>query len=800
MKKNRSWFLAGLFLTTLSTLAIEIMNTRLLSVATWYHLSFFAVTTAMFGMTAGAVHVYLNKKMFSGDAAPSMLARYTSLFALSVPLSNIVSLCIPIPTGVETPTIAAIAVTTLILTIPFYLSGIVVAVALTRIPGPSGLVYAVDLIGAAAGSIGVLLLFRLSNITSAMFVIGSLAAVGAGCFYRFAGKKRMLGRLLLAAVFIVVAGLNHESDSGLRMMYAKGKYQNPDKIDFEEWTIHGRIAVEKPKRKPPFYWAKAGKAGNVKVDERFIKIDGAAGTAMTRWDGSDQNLDWVSEDIVALPYYLRKGADTAIIGVGGGRDILTALWGESKSVTGIEINQAFLNLLKGPLKEYAGIADDPRVTFVHDEARSFLTRTRDRYDIVQMSLIDTWAATGAGAFTLTENGLYTVEAWQAILRTLKPGGLFSVSRWYSHRHASETNRLVALSTAALLESGVSEPGEHMILVSLRKIATLIISREPLEETDMDTIESLQKHFGFKLLLSPYTESPTPAFDLIAGSRSLQEIETAVADSRYDFSPPTDERPYFFNILKPGTFVLEEVHKSDVLKAKGAVMKGNMLATVTLVVLWIVIFVLVMATVIGPLVRSGLPKMKASSFAMAVLYFSLIGLGFMFVQIPLMQRFSVYLGHPVYSLAVTLFSMILATGIGSSLSDRLDVERRPKWLYVIPVVIACNLLVWTLSIQAIINWTLEMGLTGRILVTVAIVSISALPLGLCFPIGLRLVRRISEDAMPWMWGVNGAFGVLASVSAVAVSIWSGISSSLYMAAAAYALILFPAVLLWRRGNG
>jgi hypothetical protein len=192
-------------------------------------------------------------------------------------------------------------------------------------------------------------------------------------------------------------------------------------------------------------------------------------------------------------------------------------------------------------------------------------------------------------------------------------------------------------------------------------------------------------------------------------------------------------------------------------------------------------------------------MDGWSFALAVLYFGLVGLGFMLVQIPLMQRFSVYLGHPTYSLAVTLFSMILATGAGSLLSDRIPVESRPIWLRVIPLGVAANLFLCTASVQTLIDHTIELGLLGRCSLTAGLVCVAAFPLGLCFPIGLRLVRRISDDAMPWMWGVNGAAGVLASVSAIWMSIWSGISTSLYVATCVYALLVVPAVLLGRRGE-
>ncbi len=223
-----------------------------------------------------------------------------------------------------------------------------------------------------------------------------------------------------------------------------------------------------------------------------------------------------------------------------------------------------------------------------------------------------------------------------------------------------------------------------------------------------------------------------------------------------------------------------------------------MATITLAILLGITLLLVSVTIIGPLVRSGFPAMPGAEFGLGVAYFSLIGMGFMFVQIPLMQRFSVYLGHPTYSVTVILFSMILATGIGSLLSDRLAIEARDLWVRVIPGAIALNLLIATLAIQPLIEATIAYGIPARVGLVVVVVAIASLPLGICFPVGLRLVRPLSEGALPWMWGINGAAGVLASVLAVAVSMWAGISTSLYLAAVAYALLTLPALGLWRRG--
>jgi hypothetical protein len=702
----------------------------------------------------------------------------------------------PLGVGLAPRNLAALAATTGLLALPFYLSGIVVALALTRIPGPSGLVYAVDLAGAALGSLLVLPLLRFLDVSSAALVCAAIAAAGAACFRVFAHQGPLVA-VLAASALLAGAALNHLSPDGLRVVYAKGARLPRSEIAAEHWTIHGQIIAFESQRRQPYYWGAGRRTPRHELELVDMKVDGGAGTALTRWDGERASLDWVAHDVTSLPYHLRPGGEVAVIGVGGGRDLLTALWAGSRNVTGIEVNAAFVRLLQRDYREYAGLADHPEVHLVHDEARSFLTRTSQRFDVLQMSLIDTWAATGAGAFTLSENGLYTLEAWRTFLGVLTPGGVFSVSRWYSPHRASQTSRMLALAVATLLDRGVADPRAHLALVAGgERVATLLISQEPFSAGDLARLRDAARQMGFDVLLAPDQPAGDARLERMVSSTSPSELARATAHPLYDYSPPTDARPYFFNILRPRA-VVSGIVTSD---PAGVTAQGNLAATITLLALFGFSALLVAAVILLPLVRSGLPHVAARDFAQALLYFSLIGAGFMLVQIPLMQRFSVYLGHPTYAVGVILFSMIAAAGAGSALSDRLPIERELRLAAGIPLGIASILLLATLSLQPLIDATIQAGLWSRCALVVAFVSVTALPLGFCFPLGVRLVRRLSDDATPWMWGVNGACGVLAAVAAVGISMWSGIDTSLHVATAAYLLLAVPSIHLWRRGRG
>src|SRR5262245_69324 len=242
MQSPKLEFSIGLFLATLATLALEILDTRLLSVVTWYHLSFFAVSTALFGMSAGSLRVYLGGERFAAAHAPRELARAATWFALSIPASHAVALAVPLPPDLTATSVAALATLTAAIAVPFYLSGVLVALALTRIPGPSGRVYAVDLLGAALGSVSVLVLLALTDISSAAIAVGALAATSAACFHAFAGNAR--GARIAGAVafglFCAALANARAPDHGLRVAFYKTGAVPRNGILDERWTIHGQ--------------------------------------------------------------------------------------------------------------------------------------------------------------------------------------------------------------------------------------------------------------------------------------------------------------------------------------------------------------------------------------------------------------------------------------------------------------------------------------------------------------------------------------------------------------------------------
>ncbi len=765
----------------LATLLLEIVDSRLLSVVTWYHLSFVAISVAMLGAAAGAVAVFVSPARFPLDDGPRQLATWAARFAMVVPVSHLLSLVIPMPDGQQWASmdLVVLALSLGIIATPFALGGIVTTLALTRTHAPVGRLYAADLLGAAIGCLAAVVLLDTTNLSAAAFAATAVAALGALAFRRAAGLSLGLAVPVTLVLALVAMGGNVRGEA-VRVMYPKNRLAWNKPVLRSLWNSHAHILAFLPEVGPAFYWGGGDGAAQFTNTQAFVVVDGEAGTPMTEWDGNPASLDWVSYDVTALPYQLRKAGRVGIVGVGGGRDILAAIWSRSPSITAVEINSNVVALLTEHARRFTKIADHPGVTLVHDEGRAYLTRSREQFDVLQMSLVDTWAATGAGAFTLSENGLYTREAWKIFLDRLTPTGIISVSRWFSQGQASETSRLIALAVGALIDRGAQAPQQHLALVARGNVATLMVSPTPLSPADLDTLDAACAARGFTVLASSRVPAADARLAAILAASTSDALTIAATDTTFDYQPPTDARPFFFNMLKPRAWL------AGMVSTDGGVIAGNLRATGTLVAILAVSLVFVAGAIVLPLVVRGRPALPAGSLAAGLAYFTLIGTAFMCAQVAFLQRFSVLLGHPTYALVVVLFSMILFAGLGSFVSDRV-VGARGERFALFTWILAAGLAVTAMAIAAICASAVAWSTTARIATVLAIVAPLSLLMGFCFPHGARLVQSRDESALAWMWGANGAAGVVASIAAVMISMTLGIEANLWVAVVCYAVL-------------
>ena len=802
---RRLRFYSGLGLITAATLMLQIIETRIISVTSWYHLAFFVISIAMFGLTAGAVWVYLRRDAFR----PEHLSLHLATASLSFALASIFALLVQLTVVTSVPaSVMSVVVWTefsLALSLPFFFSGVVVSLALTRSPFPIGTVYGVDLVGAALGCLGALVLLDRVSGPSAVLWTAAIAAAGgllfAGAELDSLSPGRRIGGGLLRhrwAVFGAVAGLalanSITNRHGIRPVIVKEKIEHPEQIAYEKWNSFSRVTVDHSGKAMPAMWGPSPRMPRQEIDQAWMTLDGGAGTAVYRFSGDLKELSFLRYDVTNLAYAIPGLAAGAVIGVGGGRDMLSARLFGLAEVVGVEINPIFIDLLQHQLTGYTALARQPGVGFEIDEARSWFARTGRSFDVIQMSLIDTWAATGAGAFTLSENGLYTIEAWRIFLQRLNPGGVFTVSRWYAPGEVNETGRMVSLGVATLHELGAHDPKRHLFAAAGGNIATLVMSPTPLSEDVLGALRRAVETYDYGVLLDPGKPAASPLLESIVTAHDRGALARAVEPSYLDLSPPTDARPFFFNQLR-----LDRLFDQDAsaLAWKEGVYSGNLAATLTLVILILVSAALVFLTIVVPL-RSTVDAAGPALAVAGTAYFGLIGIGFMMAEIALLQRMSVFLGHPVYALSVVLFSLILSTGLGSFASERLPLNSRMRlvaWagltgLYLI------SLPSW---VPALLLSLESSGMLVRAGLSVLILAPAGVLMGFGFPTGMRLVSRIDEGPTPWFWGINGAAAVLAASIAVLTSIAFSIDMTLRIGAICYLLLPLPAIALEARGR-
>jgi SAM-dependent methyltransferase len=783
----RSTTYAGLFLITLSTLMYEIALTRVFSVTMWYHFAFVAISLALFGLTVGALLVYLLPQRFRDARVRTHLWLFSLLFSVSLALCFVTQLTIPFVPEPNLTGAWSVALTCIVISIPFVLSGVVVCLALTRFPGQVNRLYATDLVGAALGCVLLVVLFAFLDGPSLVIGIGAFAAVGSLLFALDAGSRRGTAWAIAAIVglggFAAVNGVLHDRGHPLlRIIWAKEE-ADPAHA-YEKWNAYSRVTVDDVRgapARPTGVGLSSALPDDTLVDERLLVIDSAASSVLTRYDGDPRTTDFLRYDVSNLAHSIRHDADVLVIGVGGGRDILSALEFDQRSVTGVEINRNILDATNGDFGDFTGHLDrEPRVRFVNDEARSYLTRTDTKYDVIQISLIDTWAASSAGAYALSENSLYTTEAWETFLDRLQPGGILSVSRWYDvpgRAKPLEAYRATALAAQVLTDRGVADPREHMLLYRApdngagASAVTLLVSPEPFSAEDRATLRQVTERLGFTPVLTA-GEAPDERFAALTAPGGPGD---AVADFAEDISPPTDNRPFFFQMASLGTLFGSAGFSSDD-STRPVLVLGLLAATVLGLALGFIVLPLLLKT----------DRAAHRGMSPFYTYFAGIGLGFLLVEIAQLQRLTVFLGHPTYALTVVLFSLLVFSGIGSIASERLADPGRPRLTLVPLGALLVTVAALGFLTPAVIDAMDAATTPARILTAVAILAPLGLLMGMPFAIGMRAASTRPAAPKAFLWGINGATSVCASVLGVTIAVFYGISASYWTGLVAYAV--------------
>ncbi len=502
-----------------------------------------------------------------------------------MPVSMILLFCLITSLALSLTTVVSWTLLLTVMAVPYVFAGVVVSLALTRSPFPTGQVYGVDLLGAALGCIAVLGLLNLLDGPSVVIVAGAISGLSSMAFAASAGAEVRLrlksmswwrqpangrSRIVVLALFNALSPVGFDPDTG------QGCYRFSGKIspDFEKWNSYSRIRASRPHLIFPYLW---GPSSKLPADTRIPEVyDGCRWNGqlhrMFHYDGTTNSIAFLQYDLVNLAYHLPGIHNSAVIGVGGGRDILAAHLFGVTDITGVELNPIFIDLhMRDPFySSFSNLKALPNLTLHVDDARSWFASTHDKFDLVQMSMIDTWAATGAGAFSLSENGLYTLEGWRAFLKSINDNGFFTVSRWYSPDHVDETGRMIGLATATLLDAGVKDARPHLFVATTNNIATLVLSKSPFTSEQLRALHDAVRDNGFSELISPDRPTDSRLLSQIVESQNLAALNRVLGSTYLDLTVPTDSRPFFFNQLR----MLDFRSLAAVLKVWTGIWRGH----------------------------------------------------------------------------------------------------------------------------------------------------------------------------------------------------------------------------------
>ncbi len=772
--------LAGLGLTSFAALLLELALTRLFSVVLFYHFAFLAISIALLGLGAGGVFAYLLKKRLARTDTRTLAARLCIDNSVLVLFVLEIVLRVPVALEVSGRNFLHLSALYVAAALPFFLTGLLFSVVFARETWRAPRLYGADLSGGALACLAVVPLLNWIGGPNTILV-AAIAMAGAAMIWAASSRVRKVAGAFVG-LFVVLIAVNH-SNRLIDVVYAKGMFRDPEWVEFARWNALSRVEVDRQ--------------GQAKA----IVIDADASTYImncdvAHWHDTDWERDLMSAP-PALANILRPHGEFAIIGPGGGVDVLRAVANGSPSVTGIEINPIIADtIMRGRYADYSQhLYERPEVHIHVTDGRSYLRSTPQRFDVVQMTLVDTWASTAAGAFALSENNLYTVEAFREYFEHLKPDGMIAITRW-EFRRPREALRVVAVAMQALHGLGVANPAHNLIVASKGPldedgIPVVVLAKKSVFTAEEES--AVQAHFNQYAELTPLYLPSSPAknpfADLIAGNDPYQFAHSYA----YNVAPVNDNAPFFFFTLKPG-----QILSGEGLRRQGIDWKVN-LGVLVLVLVLVISLAAVLVFLILPLALRGGHRQSP----LPLLYFVAVGLGYILVEITFIQRFVLFLGHPTYALTVVIFLLMLSSGAGSLFSRFWLPRTELAWMPITLVITALLVDVFFLP-----NWLeawVGLGLYSRIAVSGLLLAPLGFVMGMPFPTGLRALAAgpvldvpsgaTSEDnAVEWAWAMNAAASVLGSVLAMVIAIQFGLTVTLACGVAAYllALLLLPAL--------
>ncbi len=690
----------------------------------------------------------------------------------------------------------------LILSIPFFFAANAIGLALIQFRLRLSRIYAADLVGAALGSLAIVLLLFVVFPTMALrllSVLGIAAALLAAWEIELRSRRVSLMLLVLLLIPVLIpASLIQLSASPYKDLSQTLRITGTRVVEQRSNPL-GLISVVESTKIPLRYAPELSLNALTEPPPQLgLFIDGNGPSAITQLAGEKANLDYLDFMTSSLPYHLKQTDTLLVMGAGGGTAVLQGLQLGAKQIDAVELNPQVIELVRERYGNYAGnLYKDERVQVINKEARAYLSANDKPYDLIQMPILDSFNASASGLFSLSEDYLYTIEAFKLYLKHLAPEGYLLINRWIK-MPPRDTLKVIATAIAALKEEGINDIAQRLVVIRGWQTSAVLIKNGPFTSEELQAVRTfcLQRSFDVAYLPDITADETNRFNNLIEpyyylGTKALlsNAAEQFIDHYKFKLTPATDDQPFFFQFFRWRSF--KEILGLYGRGGAGLIDTGYLVSIATLAQAFLASLILILLPL--SFYQRKKQQQQTVSRTRVLIYFTALGLGFLFIEIAFIQKLMLFLHHPLYAVAVSLTAFLLFAGLGCAYSDRFIHNNDQAASIVKPVSIILLLcLLYLLTLDTVFAMLLQLPDVVRILISIIVIAPLAFCMGMPFPKGLAQLGQHAPDLISWAWGINGCASVISAVLAGVIANHFGFNSVIAIAILLYSIaaLSFP----------
>ncbi len=774
---KRTAFVVGII--SVSIIAYQIALMRILSISQFHHFAYMIISVALLGFGSSGTFLslfrtkvlqYENEIIFLSSFICSMSMLFGIYIFNQIDINPFLILW-NLSEGLP------FLIFYLIIFVPFFFGAVIICLAFMRFTENVNIIYFSNLTGSAFGGIIIIGLFFLFESQEIPELIALLPLLSAVIF-----SKRKLFIFVLLGINILSLSFSISSKNELKISEYKSISKTllmPETQIINE--IHGplgKLSVISGTALRYVPGLSLGYRGEIPV---FLGMFSDGEWVGTITDSRNGKLDYLNHTTSALPYVLKNNAEVFVIGSGTGSELQLALQNNAKEITGIELNSQVIDLLN----ENSPLLINEKIKIIIGEGRGVLRRIEKKYDIISIPILEGFTSSAAGMYALHENYLYTAESFESVLNHLSEDGIFSVTTWVNTppRHSL---KLFATIVKALESGGYSEPERHIAAIRSWGTVTIIVKKNGINAEDISTIKKFCEDMSFDTIHFPgINDTETNIYNILENDFYFQAVRNILTAERenyftnyiFNITPPTDSKPFFSHFLKPLNF---SVLKEAIGEGSVSLYEyGYVILIATLLQIFVVAFILIIIPTF--FIRNG--KIRSSIKLKTFFYFSGLGVGYMFIEIMLIQKFILYLSHPIYSVSVVIVSLLFFSGIGSFYSEKISGRSVTGSKSTIIIIIALAIVLYTV-LPLVFNSLIHLDIIWKYLLSIIFLAPIAFFMGIPFPVGIRKLSGGDSPIIPWAWSINGFFSVISAVLAPIIAMEFGFLVVIILAVIAY----------------